>query len=99
MAQTKIDTKQIKENIARSKQLRNQQYKYNGGATLTTLSAIALYFGSAITLENKEQSAGIAMLAIAAINNLAAIYCIGKSYQKGKQAMQALMHNINTKAK
>ncbi|MBE6461759.1 MAG: hypothetical protein E7006_02850 [Alphaproteobacteria bacterium] len=92
-------TKQIQENIKRSKQLRNNQIKYNGFATLTMLSAIASYIASAITTEQKEHAWTIAFLATGVINQLAAFYCMGKSYQKGKQAMQALMHNTNTKAK
>ena len=92
-------TKQIQENIKHSKELRKQQMKYNGFATLTTLSAIASYVASAVTIEQKEHAWTIAFLAIGAINQIAAFYCMGKSYQKGKQAMQALMHNTNTKAK
>lgn len=90
-------TKQIQENIKRSKQLRNNQIKYNGFATLTMLSAIASYIASAITAEQKEYAWTIAFLATGVINQLAAFYCMGKSYQKGKQAMNALKHNIKAK--
>ena len=89
----------MQENIARSKELRKQQYKYNAVAVFTALTAIANYFGGAIALEEKEQIAGIAMLAIAIAGNLAAIYSLAQANQKGKQALQALTHNINTKVK
>ena len=92
-------TKQIQENIKHSKELRKQQMKYNGFATLTALSAIASYVASAVTIEQKEHAWTIAFLVAAVINNLAAIYCMAQSRQKGKQAMRALMHNIDTKTK
>ena len=98
-SQIKERTEKINQNIKRSKELRKQQMKYNGFATLTTVSAIASYVASAVTIEQKEHAWTVAFLAIGAINQIAAFYCMGKSYQKGKQAMQALMHNTNTKAK
>jgi len=92
-------TKQIQENIKRSKELRKQQMKYNGFATLTTLSAIASYVASAVTIEQKEHAWTVAFLVTAVINNLAAFYCLAQSNKKGRDAMNALMHNTNTKAK
>jgi len=99
MSQIKERTEKINQNIKHSKELRKQQMKYNGFATLNTLSAIASYVASAVTIEQKEHAWTIAFLVTAVINNLAAIYCLAQSSQKGKQAMQALMHNTNTKAK
>lgn len=98
-SQIKERTDKINQNIKRNKELRKQQYIYNAAAVFTTLTAIANYFGGAIALEEKEQVAGIAMLAIAIASNLSAFYCLAQSNIKGKQAMQALMHNITTKAK
>lgn len=98
-SQIKERTEKINQNIKRSKELRKQQMKYNGFATLTTLSAIASYVASAVTIEQKEHAWTVAFLVAAVINNLAAFYCLAQSNKKGKQAMQALMHNTNTKAK
>ena len=99
ISQIKERTDKINQNIKRSQELRKQQMKYNGLATLTTLSAIASYAASAITIEQKEHAWAVAFLVTAVINNLAAFYCLAQSNKKGKQAMQALMHNTNTKAK
>lgn len=98
-SQIKERTEKINQNIKRSKELRKQQMKWNGFATLTTLSAIASYVASAVTIEQQEHAWTVAFLATAIANNLAALYCLAQSSKKGKQAMQALMHNTNTKAK
>ena len=99
MTKSNIDTKQIQQNIKLSKKLRNQQMNYNGGAAMTTLTAIALYVGGAIALEQQEKLWGAIFIAVAAINNIAAIYCMTQSNKKGRAAMDALKHNTNTKGR
>ncbi len=98
-SQIKERTEKINQNIKRIKELRKQQMKYNGFTALTTLSAIASYVASAVTIEQKEHAWTVAFLVAAVINNLAAFYCLAQSNKKGKQAMQALMRNTNTKTK
>lgn len=99
MARPKIDPKQLQKNIARNQELHKQQLKFDAAAALSTLTAIANYFGGAVALEEQEKNAAIILLTIAVITNLAAIYCMAQSHKKGKQALQALMHDYHTKEK
>lgn len=99
MARPKIDPEQLQKNIARNKELHKQQYKYDTAAALSTLTAIANYFGGAIALEEQEKTVAILLFTIAVVTNLSAIYCMAQSHKKGKQALQALLHDYHTKEK
>lgn len=94
-----MDIKQTQENIKLSNALLQQSREYNGLAALTTMAAIASYVGAAVCIDQREQAGTIAFLAIGVLNNLVTAWAVAQSYKKSRAAMNALKHDINTKAK
>lgn len=89
-----MDTRQIEQNLKRSKQLRKVASTYNTFAATSTILSVIAYYGAALTLKDKSYLPLAIFLAVGISNNIQTIRTLAKANKYHKQARELLEQNI-----